>query len=133
MKAQNPETVQEGLMANLPAGLERALRRVLDQRVGEESAISRADLLRQLGMLGFGFVDERTVRALINDLRKRGELICSRGGSGGGYWYAASREEMEAYLEHEIHPRAMDLLEQEKALRQAMDVRFGEGVQVRLF
>jgi hypothetical protein len=118
-------TVQETLIEGLPAGIERALRRVLSFHVGEAKAIGRQELMDALAGMGFRMADDRPVRALINELRKRGELICSKGGTGGGYWLAANREEMEEYLEHEVHPRAMDLLETEKALKAAMELRFG--------
>lgn len=90
---------------------------VLQQRhKGKDKAISRNDLLDRLKGLGFD-TNERTMRNEINLLRKQGALICSCGGHGGGYYLARDWSELEDYIEQELRPRAMDLLEQEKALK----------------
>lgn len=118
---------------HMPPGLDRALLRVLSQRRGRDLAISREDLLAALRSLGFK-VHERQARAAINELRKTGQMICSTGGEGGGYWLASSWEELEEYLSHEVHPRAMDLLEQEAALRRSGELAWGPaGNQLQLF
>jgi len=108
----------------LPAGIERAMIRLLDFHVGREKAISRGDLVLVLTASGFR-VSERVARQVINELRKRGFLICSTGGEGGGYWLAVSWQELNEYIERELHARAMDLLEQEKALRREAERRWG--------
>lgn len=120
--------------AELPAGIERAVLRVLDFHVGREAAISRSGLVMALGQVGFP-VSEREARQVVNELRKAGEPICSTGGEGGGYWRAADWQELNAYIEHELHSRAVDLLEQESALRREAERvwgRFSPGVQVRM-
>lgn len=120
------ETVQKTLIDNLPPGIERALKRILSYHVGEEHAIGRAELMTQLrNAHGYRIGDDRPVRALINDLRKRGELICSKGGTGGGYYLAANQREIDEYIEWEVHSRAMDLLETERALKAAAIRAFG--------
>ena len=129
MKHVKDNSVNKALVDGLPAGVERALLRILSFHVGEEKAIRKPDLMGDLAVMGFRMNDDRGVRALINELRKRGHLICSKGGIGGGYWIALNRAEMEEFLEREVHSRAMDLLEQEKALRQAMNEKWGEGHQ----
>jgi hypothetical protein len=108
----------------LPVGIERAMIRLLDFHVGREQAISRGDMLGALKSLGFR-VSEREARSVINLLRKEGYLICSTGGEGGGYWLGANWQELNEYLERELHSRAMDLLEQEKALKNAAEQRWG--------
>ena len=65
------------------------------------------------------------MRACINELRKAGHLICSTGGEGGGYYLPEDWEEMNEFIERELHPRAMDLLEQEKALIAEAEKRWG--------
>lgn len=118
---------------NMPPGLDRAVLRVLSQRIGREAAISRPDLLRALKSLGFD-VHERAARAMINQLRKEGHLICSTGGNDGGYWLARSWEELGEYLEHEVMPRAYDLMEQAAALRKSAERMWGaESKQGKLF
>lgn len=123
----------QAVIDQMPAGLDRAVLRVLSARVGRDAAISRPDLVAALKSLGFE-VHERQARAMINQLRKDGHLICSTGGSDGGYWLAKSWEELGEYLEHEVRPRAMDLLEQEQALKKAAERVWGpESRQGKLF
>jgi hypothetical protein len=75
-------------------------------------------LIYALKQSGFDYPkDDRPVRLAINQLRKDGHPICSTGGIGGGYYTAASWDELEEYLGAEVHSRALDLLEQEKAMR----------------
>jgi hypothetical protein len=112
------------LIENLPAGLDRAMLRVLDFHIGRDSAISRGRLVADLGRMGF-MVHEREARACINQLRKEGVAICSTGGGEGGYWLAADQEELEEFLEREFDARAMDLHEQARAMRQAAEKRWG--------
>ena len=129
MKQSKQNNVQKALIDGLPIGVERALLRILSYHVGEEKAIKKPELMSQLANSGFRLDDDRPVRALINHLRKGGHMICSKGGVSGGYWIAGKREEMEEFLERELHSRAMDLLEQERALRESMKEKWGEGVQ----
>ena len=118
---------------NMPAGLDRALLRILSARVGREKAISRPDLLAALKSLGFE-THERQARAAINLLRKEGHPICSTGGTDGGYWWAANWQELRGYLDSEVLPRAYDLLEQEKALRRSGEGLWGpESQQIKMF
>ena len=112
------------MVEEMPAGLDRAILRVLSFHVGRSLAISRGDLVVAVAQHGF-FVHERQARAAINLLRKAGQAICSTGGEDGGYWLAAGWDELLEYLEREIHSRAMDLLEQEGALRRAAEMRWG--------
>ena len=112
------------LVDELPAGLDRALLRVLGFHVGRSTAIGRGELVQALKIHGFK-VHERAVRAMINELRKQGVAICSTGGEEGGYWLAANWEELNEYIEHELHSRAMDLMEQEGALRREAEKRWG--------
>ena len=113
------------LIDELPAGLDRALLRVLSFHTGRGLAISRGDLVSTLWTSHGMNVHERAVRAQINLMRKQGFPICSTGGEEGGYWLAAGWDELLEYLEREIHSRAMDLLEQEGALRRAAEMRWG--------
>ncbi len=124
-------SILDQLIDDMPAGLDRAILRVLSFHQGKANAISRKQLVGdpehpgELDRLGF-HVPERMARACINELRKAGSLICSMGGEGGGYYLAESQEELIEYIEHEVDPRAMDLLEQAKALRSAAEKRWGK-------
>jgi len=109
---------------DIPAGLDRTLLHILEFHKGREQAIGRGALVGQCHQMGFR-VHERVMRQVINELRKKGTPICSTGGEDGGYWLASGWEELTEFLEREVHPRAMDLLETEKALKQAAEQRWG--------
>jgi hypothetical protein len=113
------------LIDGLPPGLDRAVLRVLAFHTGRKLAISRVDLVKVIAQHGFP-VHERALRACINLLRKNGQPICSTGGDDGGYWLAANWDELNEYLEREIHSRAMDLLEQEQALKASGEKLWGK-------
>ena len=102
----------------------RALMSTLKFHVGRDNAIPRSALLEH--MKPFSICD-RVMRAQINLLRKQGALICSCGGHGGGYYLARDWNELEDYIGNELHPRAMDLLEQEQALKVGAKREWGEN------
>ena len=112
--------VQE-MIRDLPEGLFRAVLNTLANHIGREKAIRRRDLVLLLSpLLRQKYKPsryDRSVRLAINQLRKQGYPICSTGGPNGGYFIAANREELEEYLQLEIHARAMDLLAQEQSMR----------------
>jgi DNA-binding transcriptional regulator PaaX len=122
----------DDLIRNLPAGLDRAVLRVLSFHVGRGQAISRQDLLADLHQLGFR-VHERAARAQISQLRKAGHLICSAGGVNGGYWLGDDRAEVEEFINTEITPRIADLAETRSALQAAVREKWGEATQPSLF
>ena len=106
----------DDILANLPSGLDRALLSIFRYHQGRDNAVPRSDLLEHLKSMGWQTSD-RVMRAQINLLRKDGHLICSAGGRGGGYYVARNWSELEDFIGQELKPRALDLLEQEKALR----------------
>jgi len=108
----------------MPPGLDRAIMRALSFRVGKENAIPRKDLLISL-TAQISPLNDRVMRAQINQLRKSGYMICSTGGAGGGYYLARDWDELLDFVNQEIHARAMDLLEQEKALKKTAEKRWG--------
>ena len=113
--------------ASLPPGLDRTVLDILSKRVGRDQALPRPRLLALVrSMPASKTVSDRQLRACINGLRKSGAPICSAGGEDGGYWQAADWDELTEYLEREVHPRAMDLLEQEQALKREAERRWGQ-------
>ena len=112
------------LIREMPIGVERGILRILSFHQGKKQAIGRGRVVAELVLMGY-HVSEREMRACINELRKEGHLICSMGGEGGGSYLPADHEELEEYIERELHPRAMDMLEQEKALRAEAEKRWG--------
>jgi hypothetical protein len=118
------------MIDHLPAGLERAVRRILEFHVGRKNAISRTQLIYDLANMGFDYIDkdDRPVRGCINLIRKSGtdgSWICSTGGVGGGYWMAESNEELEEFIDHEEESRLGDFAKQMKAMRIAATKRWG--------
>lgn len=103
-------------LSKIDPGFARSLQTILQFHRGKENAVPRSDLLEKLKMAGWDTGD-RTMRGQINLLKKKGALICSCGGHGGGYYLARDWGELEDYIGQELRPRAMDLLEQEKALK----------------
>jgi hypothetical protein len=120
------------LLKQMPAGLDRAVLRVLSQRVGREQAVGRGQLVRLVGQGGFQ-ANERQIRAMIKELRRQGHLICSASGESGGYWMAANRKEVEQFGQQEFEAKISDMSETWKAMRKSADEKFGTAVQERLF
>ncbi|MGA2504228.1 MAG: hypothetical protein ABSG01_09080 [Anaerolineales bacterium] len=116
------------LLADMPAGLDRALLRVLTFHVGKGKAIGRVSLLVGLRLEGFE-VNERQARQCIHDLRRAGHLICSAPGENGGYYLAASLDEFLEFCERELHPKAIDMLETESAMKASARQQFGDASQ----
>jgi hypothetical protein len=115
----------------IPMGLEGDLLRILNGHCGKARKIGGAALLAQVRLSGVK-VSERVFRYAIHELRRDGYLICSMPGDDGGYWLACSLDEFTEFIEREIHPKAMDLLETEKVMRSAARQQFGEAVQIQL-
>lgn len=107
-----------------PPGLEKSVYQVLYERTGRDNAISRQALL-SLVQSRYPKTSDRQLRACINQMRKDGVMICSTGGEDGGYWMAASWDELSEYLNREVHSRLVDLAEQENAMKKAGAERWG--------
>ena len=114
-----------------------AIQFVLNNHQGRDNAITRQDLCKTLALtpgLGGGKNFDRVVRASINQMRKDGLPICSTGGKNGGYFMASSADELGEYLEAEVRSRAMDLLEQYRAMMDGARRYFpNESGQLALF
>ena len=116
----------DDILASLPSGLDRALLSILRYHRGRGNALPRKDLLWTLKQDGWAVTD-RAMRIQINLLKKQGRPICGASGIGGGYYLARNWKELLEYINTELHPRAMDLLEQEKALRLGAKREWGEN------
>ena len=122
-------TTFEVLISSMPDGLDRAILRTLSFHVGKKNAIGRSELVVTLA--GF-HAHERQVRQCIHDLRREGHLICSTPGEDGGYYMAATLAEFDEFCERELHPKAIDMLETESAMKMSARQRFGEASQPSL-
>lgn len=110
------ETLQERVVAVLSDG-----------HVGRANAIKARDLA--------GLLDERerTVREAISQARKDGTLILSAISPPYGYFMAENADEWREFRNHNLLPRAYDILETGRAMAQAARDEFGPAVQLVLF
>jgi hypothetical protein len=95
-------------------GLNESVLHLIRQLVGIENAMPRDILVSRING-NYMVASERAVRQAINDLRHEGYPICSTGGEGGGYWWAANPKELTDYHSHQVYPIIADLSEQIKA------------------
>lgn len=119
----------------LPAGLDRAVLRVLSYHTGRANAIGRQALLMRLADHGFK-VGERAARLCISQLRKSGSLICSAPGDDGGYYLPADAAEFEAFVHTEYEAKIIDMRETLSAMQKAAERTWGRlspGRQSSLF
>ena len=116
----------EKKIKEMPSGLEREILSRLRYQVGKDSAVPRETLLAMVKVSGFPITD-RVLRDQINALKKDEYPICSTGGTGGGYYFAANWAELEEYIEHELISRIADLSEQRKALQIGGKKLWGEN------
>lgn len=73
-------------------------------------------------------VSTRTVRALVNELIDRGELVgSSSNGSNPGYFLIDRREDLEYGTEH-LRSRALSMLRRLGMVKRAAEQRFGPDV-----
>jgi hypothetical protein len=105
--------------------LEKAVLHLLAEHVGRDNLIGGQAMLFELQAQGFKINETRYFREAINRLRKEQWPIGSTGGIKGGYWLCKSWSELEAVLGVQFHDFAMDLLEQEKAMRQGAAKMWG--------
>lgn len=68
--------ILDEMISEMPPGLDRAILRVLSFHQGRDKAIGRGRLVGDLARAGFK-VNERVMRACINELREAG-TICRR-------------------------------------------------------
>ncbi len=110
--------------------LEKSVLLILSFHVGRKNSISGARLLFELQCQGFKINETRYFREAINNLRKQGFPIGSTGGTKGGYWMCSGWEELQPMLQVQFHDFAMDLLEQEKAMRKGAARMWGPQISI---
>jgi len=114
----------QDILKSMPAGLDKAVLRVLTVHVGRANAIGRNVLTTQVAMYG-SKTDERQVREQIKQLRRAGHLICSAAGEDGGYYMASSKQEFEEFDHSEFEAKIKDMAETRSAMRKAAERQFG--------
>jgi DNA-binding transcriptional regulator PaaX len=112
-------------MAKVTDALLAALKQSLGR--GRFSAIPSDIVANQLG------VDERTVRVLVGELRRRGELIGSTSKAGHhGYFLIETEEDAAVGLAH-MYKRARSMFEAWRTVRKSLAEKLSEPVVQRLF
>ncbi len=117
-------TIVDDLITSLPAGLDRAILRILSFHVGRGRPIGRNALVRELRIMGFD-VHERAARACISQMRKAGTLICSAPGDDGGYFLPANAEEFSDFVHQEYLAKITDMQETLAAMKKAAEKTWG--------
>ena len=104
----------------------------LKDRVGHEYRMTRTSLLDKVQLLWYWRVSkvdrppgDRKVRNTVRELRREGALICSTGGTKGGYWIPESLLEVLYFIATELISRAMDLLVTAKRMKDAAIRKLG--------
>jgi DNA-binding transcriptional regulator PaaX len=130
--ARRPEFDIKATIDSLPAGLDRALLRILSYHSGRQNAIGRGELVANLRRHGFA-VSERAMRAQISQLRKSGYLIGSAAGADGGYYLIQTAQEFDEFASMEYRAKIRDMSETLRAMQKAADSRWGSAQQTTLF
>lgn len=133
--AKKAEFDIDELTANMPAGLDRAVLRILGFHQGRDKAIKKQDFLKRLAMVGFQLRDDRILRKQIDELQRQGHLICSSSSSkDGGYYLAQSWEEVAEFDEFELTPRLASISEKRSIMRKKAEELWGPpSPQIKLF
>jgi hypothetical protein len=96
---------------------------ILAQHQGKESAINAEELFRTLkGQYFIDMAGTPDLRAMIREMRQRGELIAS---CSGGYYVPVSLEEALEYVELQFRAPSRDQLYTARIQREAAKQKFG--------
>lgn len=126
------DPVYEDLIKSMPAGVDRAILRLIQFHKGKDQAIKRMLFLKRIRENGFIKLDERQMRYAIHDLRRQGHLICALPGKKGGYYLANSRFEYMEFKNQELLPKITDMMETVKEMDRAAEDMFGNSYQPSL-
>lgn len=111
---------------------ERAVWQVVSQ-YDKRAPIGRGELVYKVKRLGYD-LGERQVREVIESLRlKEDYLICSRGGTNGGYYTPANLAEYDEYDQTEYGAKIHSMLKTQHAQRRGAERKFGHVYQQSMF
>ena len=105
---------------------QEAINSILDQHVGEENAISWADLCWQVNRSINSDVNSNDLRGIIHDMRKSRVLICS---SSKGYYRPKDYNEVKNFTDRLRQP-ARDQLLTARILRDAARNEFAGQMEM---
>jgi hypothetical protein len=123
MPRKSPRDYYDRLIAEMPAGAERSVLRVLSYHISLDHAIQKPDLIAECAKLGSHFRDERQVRLAIVNLRKSGVPICSSSGESG-YYLAGNLEEYKEFRGREYVKKIVDMKSTVEAMDKAVKSMF---------
>lgn len=133
---KTPRDIYIEIKSSAPVDIDDRLLEVLRQCIGKENAITRRSLVWKIYEIDLSADDDlstssfdRTIRDSISRLQDQYPIISSSG--NGGYWWAESMEEINAYAA-EIVSRATKLLEKSRRLERAAREFYAEPQQMRL-
>ncbi|MFZ3150232.1 MAG: hypothetical protein WA116_00955 [Anaerolineaceae bacterium] len=96
-----------------------------------QELITRTHLVAVVNRMGFR-IEERAVRDVIKNLRRKGYLICALPGVEGGYYIAQSRKEYEEFRQKEYIAKISDMSKTVRAMDTAAITQFGDAQQLEL-
>jgi len=99
---------------------------------GHDYRVTRSALVRRVQLIWYWHISktdkppgDRKIRNTIRELRREGALICSTGGTKGGYWIPETLPEVLLFIATEFVARAMDMLVTAKRMRDSAIRKFG--------
>ena len=108
---------------NNQARLEKAIRSILEGRIGTEKSITGEALTNHLNLYGFATLTQRQLRYAIRDIRRQGIPICSK--AGRGYFWPRTLEDVQKCQAVEFESKALDMLKTGKAMMDGAVALFG--------
>lgn len=77
--------------------------------------------------------DDRPMRLAIEELRKKGYLVCHRKGKDGGYFLAQTLRHYEDFRNREYKSRIISISKTMKMMDKAAELMFDDEIQLELY
>ena len=136
MHTKTPAEIYDQIKYSVPTDLDERVLRVIHQHTGKSNQVSRQELVKQVFGVTIKPADLRTstldrqIREAIARLQDQHPILSSSG--NGGYFYAASMDEINRYAA-EVNSRAMKLLEKSRSLLRVGQAAFSQPRQMTFF
>lgn len=125
------KTYYDHLIDEMPHGLDRAVLRIVSQYHGRANPIKRIAIIDELHLLNLD-PHERQVRKSVENLRRRGFLICSASTQDGGYYMATGLTEFQEFAQREYWAFIHRMRETVQGMEEEATKQFGDAVQLEL-